>query len=285
MQFSTKAADPAAVKSGCVVVGVFEGRELTAAAKAIERASKGHLSRILAARRSGGAPGQHAAAARCTRNRSRARAPRRARQGSRFRAEGVPRSGPRRGASARRRRRIGGDAVPGRGEGEGPRPRVGTAARQQPSRPTSPIASTSSRARRTTRKPLARIALGLTGKSTRAEAAAVERGAALGAGQSLAKDLGNLPSNICTPSYLANQAQALARSHKLRCEVLEEKDMRKLGMGALLAVTKGAASPPSSSCSTTKVRARSTSRWCWSARASPSTPAASRSSPRPRWTR
>ena len=61
-----------------------------------------------------------------------------------------------------------------------------------------------------------RITLGLTGKSTRAEVAAVERGAALGAGQSLAKDLGNLPGNICTPTYLAEQAQALARSHKLR---------------------------------------------------------------------
>jgi leucyl aminopeptidase len=92
-------------------------------------------------------------------------------------------------------------------------------------------------------RPLDRIAMGVTGKSTRAEAAAVERGTALGAGQNLAKDLGNLPSNICTPSYLASQALALARSHKLRCEVLDEKDMRKLGMGALLAVTQGSAEP------------------------------------------
>jgi leucyl aminopeptidase len=92
-------------------------------------------------------------------------------------------------------------------------------------------------------KPLARLTLGLTGKSTRAEAAAVERGAALASGQNFAKDLGNLPSNICTPGYLANQAQALARSHKLRCEVLDEKDMRKLGMGAMLAVTQGTQEP------------------------------------------
>ena len=47
MQFSTKAADPAAVGSGCIVAGIFQGRELSAAAKAIERASKGYLSRIL----------------------------------------------------------------------------------------------------------------------------------------------------------------------------------------------------------------------------------------------
>jgi leucyl aminopeptidase len=60
---------------------------------------------------------------------------------------------------------------------------------------------------------------------------------------SLAKDLGNLPSNICTPSYLAKQAEELAREYKLKCQVFEEKDMHKLGMGALLAVTKGSREP------------------------------------------
>jgi len=71
----------------------------------------------------------------------------------------------------------------------------------------------------------------------------VSRGAALGAGMSLAKDLGNLPSNVCTPTYLAKQAQALAREFKLKCEVLEQKDMERLGMGALLAVTKASPEP------------------------------------------
>jgi leucyl aminopeptidase len=60
---------------------------------------------------------------------------------------------------------------------------------------------------------------------------------------SLARDLGNLPSNLCTPSYLAKQAQALARRHGMKCEVLDEKDMQKLGMGALLAVTRGTREP------------------------------------------
>jgi len=74
-------------------------------------------------------------------------------------------------------------------------------------------------------------------------AAAVARGAALGEGVALAKDLGNLPGNICTPTYLAKQAQELARRHKLDCQVLDERDMEKLGMGALLAVTRGTREP------------------------------------------
>ena len=63
-------------------------------------------------------------------------------------------------------------------------------------------------------------------------------------GADLTRTLGNLPSNICTPSYLADQARKLAREFKLQVEVLERKDMEKLGMGALLAVTSAAHEPP-----------------------------------------
>ncbi len=59
----------------------------------------------------------------------------------------------------------------------------------------------------------------------------------------LAKDLGNLPGNICTPSYLAEQAGKLAGEHKLKITVLEEKDMEKLGMHSLLSVTRGSRQP------------------------------------------
>src|SRR5690606_18434509 len=69
-------------------------------------------------------------------------------------------------------------------------------------------------------------------------------GSAIAEGMHLAKDLGNAPGNVCTPSYLANQARQLARSSPgLRCKVLEEKQMRRLGMGALLSVTSGTAQP------------------------------------------
>lgn len=73
---------------------------------------------------------------------------------------------------------------------------------------------------------------------------AVREGVAIAAGSALAKDLGNLPPNICTPTYLAEQAQALAREFPtLRVEVLEEDELERLGMGALLAVTRGSAQP------------------------------------------
>ncbi len=63
-------------------------------------------------------------------------------------------------------------------------------------------------------------------------------------GADLTRTLGNLPSNICTPGYLAEQARKLAREFKLQVEVLERKDMEKLGMGALLAVTSASHEPP-----------------------------------------
>jgi len=68
-------------------------------------------------------------------------------------------------------------------------------------------------------------------------------GNAIAAGVSLAKDLGNLPPNICTPGYLANEAHKLGKGGKLKVTVLEEAQMKKLGMGALLAVSRGSRQP------------------------------------------
>jgi leucyl aminopeptidase len=73
---------------------------------------------------------------------------------------------------------------------------------------------------------------------------AVRLGAAIVGGMDLARDLGNLPGNVCTPTYLAEQATSLAKRHGLKCKVLEEKDMAKLGMGSLLSVTQGSEQPP-----------------------------------------
>jgi leucyl aminopeptidase len=63
-------------------------------------------------------------------------------------------------------------------------------------------------------------------------------------GMDLARTLGNLPANLCTPTYLAEEARKLARQFKLGIEVLERRDMEKLGMGALIAVTQGSQQPP-----------------------------------------
>ncbi|PXW87247.1 aminopeptidase A [Nitrosomonas sp. Nm84] len=72
---------------------------------------------------------------------------------------------------------------------------------------------------------------------------AMQQGLAIAQGMSLAKDLGNLAPNICTPTYLAKQAKDLAKTHKMKASVLEEKDMEKLGMGSLLAVASGSEQP------------------------------------------
>jgi leucyl aminopeptidase len=69
-------------------------------------------------------------------------------------------------------------------------------------------------------------------------------GAAIGAGSALTRDLANLPANVCTPAYLANQAKELARSHKsVRAQVLEERDLKRLKMGSFLSVTNGTDEP------------------------------------------
>lgn len=82
----------------------------------------------------------------------------------------------------------------------------------------------------------------------RSDLPAAERGVAEGVamanGIKLAKDLGNLPGNICTPTYLAEQAMALAeRANGVNTSVLEEADMEALGMGALLGVSRGSSQP------------------------------------------
>ena len=60
----------------------------------------------------------------------------------------------------------------------------------------------------------------------------------------VARDLANLPGNICTPTYLADQARRLSRGvKKMRVQVLDEKAMEKLGMGALLSVSRGSRQP------------------------------------------
>ena len=73
---------------------------------------------------------------------------------------------------------------------------------------------------------------------------AVLQGQAIATGMALAKDLGNLPGNLCTPTHLAETAVALGKQYKFDVEVLERADMQKLGMGALLSVARGSHQPP-----------------------------------------
>ncbi len=72
---------------------------------------------------------------------------------------------------------------------------------------------------------------------------ALSAGRAIARAITLAKDLANLPGNMCTPSYLAEQAQALGARGGLEVNVIEEAEMQTLGMGALLAVARGTHEP------------------------------------------
>jgi leucyl aminopeptidase len=59
------------------------------------------------------------------------------------------------------------------------------------------------------------------------------------------RDLANLPSNVCTPTYLADQARALGKQHtSLRIQILDEAAIKKEKMGCLLAVSQGSHEPP-----------------------------------------
>ncbi len=84
--------------------------------------------------------------------------------------------------------------------------------------------------------------------ANRADVSVAERAAresaAIADGMDLAKNMGNLPGNICTPTYIAKQAKALQKEYKtIKVNVLDEEAMAKLGMGSLLAVSRGSDEP------------------------------------------
>jgi len=83
---------------------------------------------------------------------------------------------------------------------------------------------------------------------TRSDTAKAMRGAehgdALAYGMNLARDLGNLPPNVCTPSYIARTAQRVAREHaKLQTRVIGEAEIKRQGMHSFLSVTGGTTEP------------------------------------------
>jgi leucyl aminopeptidase len=95
------------------------------------------------------------------------------------------------------------------------------------------------------RRPLRKLTLGVERRNELAlSEEALNQGIAIAQGMALAKTLGNLPPNICHPSYLAEQAQTMAVEFKLGCEILDTADMEKLGMHSLLSVARGAHQPP-----------------------------------------
>ncbi len=82
------------------------------------------------------------------------------------------------------------------------------------------------------------------------DVAAMEKGLKIGqalvSGMNCARDLGNRPGNVLVPATLAEEAKKLAKVHskRMKCKILDQADMQKLGMGALLAVAQGSVQPP-----------------------------------------
>ncbi|HZP86308.1 MAG TPA: leucyl aminopeptidase [Burkholderiales bacterium] len=240
MEFSTKAETPEKSKSDCIVVAVFEGRQLSAAAKRVDAVSKGALTRILQQGDMEGKLGStlllHALAGIAS---------------PRVLLLGLGKADEFNAKAFRDALRA---AVKALGEGGSTEATLFLAdlpvkerdARWIAQQSAAVTADASYRFEQLKSKPDSKKALSkitLASLDGEVDAEALAQGEALAAGVALAKDLGNLPSNICTPTYLAKRAQELAKRYKLECEVLDERDMEKLRMGALLAVTKGTREP------------------------------------------
>ena len=95
------------------------------------------------------------------------------------------------------------------------------------------------------RRPLRKLTLAVERRNELESAEeALAQGLAIAEGMSLAKNLGNLPGNVCTPSYLAETALKIAEEQGVECQILEHADMAALGMHSLLSVAKGSHQPP-----------------------------------------
>lgn len=245
MEFSIKSTPPGQTKNGCAMVGVFESRKLSAAAAALDRATGGFVSAIV---RRGDMEGRlgttlllhNAPHVAC----------------ERVLLVGLGRESEFRDKQYREAvaAAVKALAATGAKDAELHLPALAVGKRDATWR----ILHAAAVARETiyrfdqmkskTDAPqtaLRRLVLGIGDKAEQRLAEhGLEQGLAIAHGVGLAKDLGNLPGNVCTPTYLAEQARNLARRYRMRIQVLEREDMEKLGMGALLSVARGSAQPP-----------------------------------------
>jgi leucyl aminopeptidase len=245
VEFSIKSGAPEKQRSACVVVGVFESRKLSAAAESIDRASNGHLAEIV---RRGDMEGKLGATL-LLHNVPNV-------LGDRVLLVGLGREREFRDKEYRDACRAAVRTLNDTGAMEAVVFLTELPVRRRSSawkiaQAVLVAAETLYRfnqlksKQEEVRRPLRRLTLTVTRRNELAEAETVVLQAeAVAEGMRLAKDLGNLPPNVCTPSYLAEQARSIAATHGMQCEVLEAADMEALGMGALLAVARGTVEPP-----------------------------------------
>ncbi len=244
MKFTVKSEKPAAVKTGCVILGVFEHRKLSDPAAQFDKTARGLLSKLLHDGEMDGKCGEtlivhYPSGAKCERvllvgcgkpakfnDRNYTRAVTSA-------AQAVNASGA-------------GDAVSYLADLEVAdrdtywKIRTQVECTQAAVYTPDQLKSKKEKHGRLLRR------LGINCDANNEETArkALSDGEAVANGVELARTLGDLPANICTPSYLAGQARELGKTCKqLKISVLDEAGMKKLGMGALLSVSRGSREP------------------------------------------
>jgi leucyl aminopeptidase len=246
MDFSVKSGSPEKQRSACIVVGVFEARRLTPSGEAIDKVSDGYLSNIL---RKGDLEGKLCQTL-LLHNVPNMLADRVLLVGcGKEREFGLVQYRQIHATTVKTLNETGAiDAISFltdlnvRGQDLEWRIRIAVEA----SRDCLYSFDTLKSKKEASRRPLKRITFMVpTRRDLAVGEEAVKVGQIIADGCSLTRDLGNLPGNICTPSYLADRAIELCKPlDKVTVEVFEEKHLIEWNMGAYLAVTKGSAQPP-----------------------------------------
>jgi leucyl aminopeptidase len=242
MDFSTRTAAADAVKADCVAVGVFADGELSAQARAVDAASKGALR---AAVKSGDVTGKRGSSVmlRAVPNVAAARVllvglGSRKEFGDKVFIEAVRTAVKGAGPAVKELAIAAADWLPAGRDGQWQARQLVLAAREAVFR----VDELKSKKENGNGGP-ERVVLVLAGRDAAAEHG-LAQGTAIANGVELAKRLGNLPANICTPSFLADEARKLGRSHKLGVEILDRKRIEALKMGSFMSVAKGSTEPP-----------------------------------------
>jgi leucyl aminopeptidase len=243
VEFSIKSGAPQTGANGCVVAGVFEPRRLSAAAAALDRAAKGYLTRVVRRGDMQGKAGTTLLLHEVPGARGRVLLVGLGREAE-FREKQY------REALAAALRALHGtgaeeaaihltELAVGRHDAQWKVTQAVTVAGAAGYR----FTQMKSKAEED-RPALRRLALSVDRAAGKPAAAGLEHGLAVTHGVNLARDLGNLPPNVCTPSRLAEEARELARRYRMKLTVLGREDMERLGMRALLSVAQGSAEPP-----------------------------------------
>ncbi len=245
MDISIKSALPEQQKSACVVLGVFERRKLSSSAEKMDKACNGQLTKILKSGDMDGKAGQslmlhHVDGSACERillvgcGREKDFSESAYRKTLKTASEALLKSGARDAVSFLTELNIG-------EHGSGWKIRQAVEIIEHSRYRADHLKSEKDNA-----PALRKIIFTIPGaRELKTAKQGLAIGRAIAAGSALARELGNLPGNICTPTYLAAQATKLAKqSSKLKVRALGQKQMETLGMGALLSVAKGSRQPP-----------------------------------------